>query len=106
DNQIAREMQRDPSKLAAKGVTRWEPFSKRIELIAAFALEKLGNNDVDLDSIIVLAQSYVKALALLVEDLGQGGLGKMRTGYCLDAMERIAADAERGIGLLRESNYS
>lgn len=95
DNQIAREMQRDPKSLEGKGVLKWEPFDKRIEQITAFILDTIGERHIELDSLLVLAQATSKALTLLSSDLESMGLGKVRTAYCLEALRKMMIDIER-----------
>lgn len=34
DNQMAREMQRSPAELEALGVQKWEPMSKRVDIVS------------------------------------------------------------------------
>jgi len=95
DNQVARELQRTPADLTKHGVQKWEPFQKRIESISSFIIECLGERRIELDGILVLAQALTKTLSLLIDDLGEKGLGKVRTGYCVGALENIIAHAER-----------
>jgi len=102
DNQIARAMQRTPAEREAQGVQKWEPYATRVEGIASFLLEEVGDNQVGLDSLIVCAQAFTKALQLLVDDLGEDGLGKVRAAYCLDAMNKISRDAQRVTDALSE----
>ena len=89
DNQISREMQRTPEQLDRLGVQKWEPLSKRVELVCAFILESLGHNRIELDSILVLAHAYTRALQLVIEDLGPSGLGQVRSSYCLAILAQI-----------------
>ncbi|MFO0415679.1 MAG: hypothetical protein ACK5Y6_00185 [Pseudomonadota bacterium] len=102
DNQVARSMQRSPSEREAQGMQKWEPYSSRIEGITAFLLEEFGDNSINLDSLVVSTQAFAKALQLVCDDLGQEGLGKIRTEYCLDAMRKVARDAEKVIDGLSE----
>ncbi|MBX7138324.1 MAG: hypothetical protein K1X83_10095 [Oligoflexia bacterium] len=95
DNQISRAMQRSPQEQQAHGVLKWEPYAERIELVAAHVLNASANQEVELDSVLVLAQSFVKALMLLAEELGSEGMGKVRRSYCLDAAEKIRSDIDR-----------
>ncbi len=95
DNQVARAMQRTPAERDVHGVQKWEPYETRVEHIAAFILNELGSETITLDAMIVLAQSFTKALRLVTHDLGGEGLGSMRAAYCLDAMEKIERDAQR-----------
>ena len=103
DVQIAREMQRSPAEEEVLGVQKWEPYQKRIENVASFVLNSLGDEDAGLDSLLVLAQAFVKSLQLVVSDLGNDGLGKVRSAYCLDALEKISRDVFEALQLLRES---
>jgi hypothetical protein len=105
DNQIARAMQRTPAEREAQGVQKWEPYATRVEGIASFLLEEVGDNQVGLDSLIVCAQAFTKALQLLVDDLGEDGLGKVRAAYCLDAMNKISRDAQRVTDALSEEHF-
>ncbi|MFN4896596.1 MAG: hypothetical protein ACK5GN_10005 [Pseudomonadota bacterium] len=94
DNQVARAMQRSPAEREAHGVQKWEPYASRVESIAAFLLQEVGDESIGLDSLLVSAQAFAKALRLLCDDLGEDGLGKMRAAYCLDAMDKISRDAQ------------
>jgi hypothetical protein len=102
DNQIARAMQRTPAERETQGVQKWEPYATRVEGIASFLLEEVGDNQVGLDPLIVCAQAFTKALQLLVDDLGEDGLGKIRAAYCRDAMNKISRDAQRVTDALSE----
>ncbi len=95
DNQIARATERSPSQREVHGVQKWQPIEERVERTCAFVLDLLGDDQVKLDSLLVLAQSYTKALSLLVEELGPEGLGELRARYSLSAGERISRDARR-----------
>ena len=101
DSQVAREMQRTPEEERSEGVQKWGPYASRIERVASFVLQNLGAAEVNLDSILVMAQAMSKTLTLLVEELGAEGLGKVRAGYCVDAFEKISRDANLGLASLR-----
>ncbi|MFN8389054.1 MAG: hypothetical protein U0136_02040 [Bdellovibrionota bacterium] len=101
DNQIARAMERTPAEREAHGVQKWEPITERIERVCVFLMNALGDDEVKLDSLVILSQAFAKALTLVTDDLGEEGLGKLRTAYCLNAFEQIAADAERGRAALK-----
>ena len=105
DNQIAREMQRYPEQVERQGVQKWEPHSKRVELISSFLMNSLGDQNINMDSLLVLAQATTKALALVVSDLGEEGLGKVRSDYCRVAMDNISSDARRAVQSLREEMH-
>jgi len=106
DNQVAREMQRNPAELEKHGVQKWEPYDKRIEAVSSFLLDLLGDNQIELDSVIVLSQALSKVLYIITEDLGQLGLGKVRTQYCLETAKRIHYDVERVIYNLKDQAIS
>jgi hypothetical protein len=95
DNQVAREMQRTPAERELHGVQKWAPYSKRVELIAGLLAEQLGNNTIELDGMIVLAQALSKALSLFVDEMGAEGLGRVRSEYVAHAGDAMAADARR-----------
>ena len=106
DTQVARAMQRSPAERETMGVQKWEPYDTRVEQVTAYVLNELGDNSVGLDSVLVLAQAFTKALRLAAEDLGADGLGTVRTAYCVDAMEKVQRDALRALGELRtESSF-
>lgn len=96
DTQVAREMQRTPAELEKLGVQKWEPFNKRIENIAAFLIDNISEQNVQLDSLLVLSQALVKVLKIFSEDLGEDGLGKMRSAYVRWALENLSRDAYEG----------
>ena len=102
DSQIAREMQRTPSEREAHGVTKWQPMSKRVELLSAFFLDHIGDSAFSEDAfsfeaLLVMAQSTVKALSLVVQDLGEDGLGDLRSKYARDALHTMQFDVERAL---------
>jgi hypothetical protein len=106
DSQIARAMQRTPSEREVHGVQKWEPYETRVENLTAFLLNELGDNSVSLDSLLVLSQAFTKALRLACDDLGRGGLGAVRSSYCIDALQKIARDASRGVAELGQEHVT
>jgi hypothetical protein len=100
DNQVARALQRTPAEREEHGIQKWEPYESRIEHVTAFILNELGEGGVSIDSLLVLSQSFTKALRLVSEDLGLEGLGKLRSAYCVDAMEKIQRDADKTLAEL------
>lgn len=100
DNQIARRVQRGPEEREIKGIQKWEPHADKIEEVTALVLEAFGDQVVNLDSILVLSQAFTKSLYLLVEDLGEDGLGELRTNYSKDAFEKLLRDASCGVEAL------
>jgi hypothetical protein len=99
-------MQRTPSEREVLGVQKWEPYETRVEHITAYILNELGDNTIGLDSLLVLAQAFTKALRLAAEDLGPDGLGMVRSSYCVDAMEKVTRDASRVLAELRTSSVT
>ena len=93
DNQVAREMQRTPAAEELQGVLKWAPYEKRIEQLTGFILGSVAERTVDLDSLLVLSQASAKALSLYVQELGEEGLGKVRSEYCLKALKAIGRDS-------------
>ena len=106
DTQVARAMQRSPAEREVMGVQKWEPYDTRVEHLTAYILNELGDNSVGLDSVLVLAQAFTKALRLATEDLGSDGLGAVRTSYCVDAMEKVTRDAGKALAELRTDSVT
>jgi hypothetical protein len=104
DNQIARAMQRSPAEREMHGVQKWEAYESRVESIAAFLLQEVGDTNIGLDSLLVFAQAFSKALRLVCDDLGEEGLGKIRSAYCRDAMEKIGRDAHMASAALSDKH--
>ncbi len=101
DNQIARSVERTPEQREEHGVQKWEPMAQRVEQICVLLINALGDEEIRLDSVVVLAQALSKALFMIVDDLEGVDLGQVRTAYCLDALENILNDAERAKKLLK-----
>ena len=101
DNQIARAIERTPVQREVHGVQKWEPISQRVEQICVLLINALGDEEIGLDSVVVLAQALSKALFLIVDDLEGQDLGRLRTAYCLSALENILNDSERAQKLLK-----
>lgn len=102
DSQIAREMQRTPAEREVHGVTKWQPMSKRVELLSAFFLDHIGDPGASEDAfsfeaLLVMAQSTVKALSLVVQDLGESDLGDLRSQYARDALNTMQFDVDRAL---------
>ena len=105
DNQISKEVQRrTPGEREEHGVQKWDPYLTRIERVSAFLLSQFGDDELRLDSFIVLAQSLTKSLQLIVDELGEEGLGNIRTVYAKDTFQRIIDDATRGLNSLKGEN--
>ena len=98
ENQIAREMQRSPAQKELHGVQKWEPFAKRVENICAFLLENTGaaeGEGVSLDALLVLSQSFTKAISILTDELGEKGLGTIRAAYVRETAKNLRRDIAR-----------
>jgi hypothetical protein len=94
DNQIAREMQRDANSRDQHGAQKWEPYQTRIERLCSFLLNALGEQTIGLDGVIVLAQTFSKTLSFVTADLGEDGLGAVRSQYVKTTFENLERDAE------------
>ena len=106
DQQIAREMQRTPAELETHGVQKWKPLADRVEIVSALLLDAFNDRAVELDSILVMTQAFVKALYLLAEDLGLEGLGEMRRNYSVSAFRAVSDDAARALSILEQHQLS
>lgn len=100
DAQVAREMQRTPAEREESGSQKWEPFNKRIENIAAFLIDHISEQNIQLDSLIVLSQALTKVLKIFSEDMGEDGLGRIRTTYIRWTLENLARDSSDGLRAL------
>lgn len=94
ENQIARELQRTPSETELQGVTKWEPYSKRVEKVTGFVLDLIESKSVDLDGIFVMAQAFSKALAMVATDVGPSDLGEVRSDHMRAAGQALDHDAQ------------
>lgn len=101
DSQVAREMQRTPAQREEQGVQKWEPYAKRIESVAGCILDAIGREKITLDSLLILSQASSKALSLAVDDLGEEGLGAVRSQYAIAAAESILYDSSRILAVLK-----
>ncbi|WKZ56477.1 MAG: hypothetical protein QY326_07025 [Bdellovibrionota bacterium] len=101
DNQVAREMQRDPKEREQQGMQKWEPYAKRIEHIAGLVIDALSAGEVGVDGILILSQACAKILKITATDLGADGLGQLRTSYCLAAFEALEREAREGSAALK-----
>jgi hypothetical protein len=100
DSQISREMLRSPAQREEHGVTKWEPMSKRTELLTSTFLDHLGDHtksdqEFSIESLLVVAQAIVKSLSLIAQDLGEEQLGTIKTWYFKDSLAKINFDVER-----------
>lgn len=95
DNQVARQMQRTPEERVEQGVRKNEPLQQRIEKLVEFLLQEFGQQSIGLDGILVASEAFPKALRMIVEELGEEGLGEMRSQYCRKVFESIERDVLR-----------
>jgi len=102
DTRVVREMQRSPAQREEEGVQKWLPFEKRVEQVAALLLEALGNEEIALDSMIIMTRAYTNALRLFIEELGTEGLGELRSDYCKFTMQRASDEARRALEILTD----
>lgn len=105
DNQIARMLQRSPEEVEASGVQKWEPYQRKVEQLSKIMLDAFGDQSVQLDSILVFSQAFLKSLKIIVEDLDREGLGNIRTQYCRSALDNIEFDARSAISQLKGENH-
>ena len=96
DNQVAREMQRSPAQRDTQGVSKWEPYQKRVESVSAFVVNALGDQAAEIDGLLVLTQAFAKAFQIIAEDLGVPGLGSVRTEYSIECA-RLLEDVSRKV---------
>ncbi len=96
DRQVSRDVtQRSTPEQDALGVGRCSAINLRVELVSSFIIDAFADGQVNLDSLLILAQAMTKTLGILGSELGEETMGKMRTDCCLDAFRQIIADAER-----------
>jgi hypothetical protein len=97
DNQIARAMERTPAEREVSGVQKWTPYAERVELVSTFLLESFGDEEVKLDSVLILAQAFPKVLAILSDELGREALGKVRSAYVEAVLENLEREMGRAV---------
>jgi hypothetical protein len=97
DAQITRAMQRSPEEREIHGTQKHNIFSEKVEKVCSIVLDFVESDESNLDSLLICAQAFTKSLYLLVEELGEQGLGEVRSGYCLSALEKIQRDTDKAI---------
>src|SRR5687768_4499926 len=97
DNQIARRMQRTPAEREAEGLRKWVPYNEKVEEISALLVGWLAEGKVEFDSLIVLSRALAKTLYIMVDELGEGDLGRVRSEACLSALEHMERDCKLGL---------
>lgn len=96
DNQVAREwQQRGAGEREIQGVSRTEAIDKRVESLTSYLIELFGDEEVGLESLMILGQSACKALSLLADELGPEGLGQVRSSHLIRAAGFIDRDIRR-----------
>lgn len=103
DNQIARALERTPAEREESGVQKWGPYTDRVELVSTFVIDAFGDEGVQLDSLLVLAQVFPKVLSILSDELGREGLGEIRCAYVESVLESIEREAGRARRQLKGS---
>lgn len=93
DSQVARALNKTPEERETYGLEKWEIYQAKLEQLTGFLLDCFSEQQVQLDSLLVLSQATAKALSMITEDLGESGLGKTRSRYVLKAAESMERDA-------------
>jgi hypothetical protein len=101
DSQIARAMERTPEQREKAGVQKWKPLEERIERLSTLILDNFGEK-VQLDSILVMSQVMVKVLGLLCQEMGQEGLGELRSLYVQESLKILEIEIERSIAVFKD----
>ena len=103
DKQVARDLNtRTPQEKMEHGEQKWSAHEQRVESTVVLILDALGDKQVELDSLIILSQAFVKAMSIVSSDLGEEGLGSIRAGYCREAFRTISRDCSQGEGQLSQ----
>ncbi|MGA1192174.1 MAG: hypothetical protein ACO3XO_07830 [Bdellovibrionota bacterium] len=102
DTQVAREMQRTPIEREQRGVQKWEPYRSRGERISSLLLEGITEGELQLDGLLILSEAIPRCLRILAEELGEDGLGKIRSSYVKEVfvnLEREIHLGQRALGV-------
>ena len=103
DHQVSRDVNtRGPEEVAEKHFEKWEAIDERIERVSSEVLQWVGENEIRLDSMLIMSQALVKALSLAVMELEREGLGKTQTAYCVAAFESMTEDVRRALATLHD----
>ena len=94
DNQVLRMMQRTPSETESQGVQKWEPFNQKSQQISDFVLNAFACRQVELDSVMVFARAFTDSLSRIIEELGEDGLGKIRSTYCCATIDEMTSSVK------------
>lgn len=106
DSQLDRALQRTPGERETLGVSKEVPMAERVERVAAFIIDRIGDRSASLEALTVLAEAHVKALAMMADELGSEHLGKVRSSLLSHALDRMAADASRASGACRPADVN
>lgn len=102
DTQVAREMQRTPIEREQRGVQKWEPYRSRGEKVSSLLLEGITEGELQLDGLLILSEAIPRCLRILAEELGEDGLGKIRSSYVKEVfvnLEREIHLGQRALGV-------
>jgi hypothetical protein len=91
-SQLERELQRNPAERDVLGVSKWEPITKRIEDTAGLLLDGFAEERVFIEPLLILSHALVKAINVIVQELGPEGLGKVRTDYILKVFNLVSTE--------------
>lgn len=101
DSQIARAMERTPEQRDVGGVQKWKPLEERVERISTLLLDYYGDR-IQLDSVVVMSQVLVKVLGIVCQEMGQEGLGEVRSIYVQDALKKLEIEIQRSLGVFKQ----
>lgn len=96
DTQVAREMQRAPVEREQSGVQKWEPYRRRGERISSLLLEGITEGELELDGLLILSEAIPRCLRILAEELGEDGLGKVRSSYVRELFVNLEREVHLG----------
>lgn len=102
DSQISRAMERTPAQREESGVQKWKPLEERVEKLSTLILDNFGER-VELDSVVVLTQVFTKVLSIICQELGEEGLGTMRSEYVKNTLSLLDIEIQRA-GVVFKTN--
>jgi hypothetical protein len=96
DKQITREISsRDPQRTQTRGASARPAQEERAEQVTTFVIDLFASHTVRLDSILVLSEALTHSLQLISEELGQEGLGEVRSAYVTTVAKRLEQFSRR-----------
>lgn len=101
ENQIHRRLQRDER---VKGVKKWEPLQEKVEELTGLILDIISGDEIMLETLLVSAQAFPKALRILCDDLGVEGLGEMRTAYMREGLDSIQRECFHAMQAVKDGD--